>query len=431
MNARQRVAAVASVFLILVAVPFMLGNFYINLFSFIGIYTLVALGVVLLTGAAGLISLGQAAFVGIGAYTTAVMTTTFALSPWFGLLGALANCTVVALILGVISLRLSGHFLALITIAWGVTISLLFSNIPGLGGNSGISDIPPLSILGYSLVQQTPFYYLVLMLLALAMWGASNLLQSRQGRAFKALRGGDALVKSLGIDPFHARLKVFVAAALLSGLAGWLYAHMQRYVGPAPFELSDGIIFLLMAVVGGVGSIWGAAIGAAAIVALNTVLQDVLPLFTASSGNVEVVVYGLIFIVLLQRARSGVVGLLGAFLPAERRHVSQSNPAERFPKRRMPTVGTVLLRVSNLTRRFGGLTAVDDVSFDVHAGEILGIIGPNGAGKSTTFDMISGLRQPTSGSILFSSRDFRRSDTLAFVRAGMMRTFQHVKLRPP
>jgi branched-chain amino acid transport system permease protein len=414
--------------LIGVLIPTFANDFYLNLLNYIGINTLVALGLVLLTGAGGLTSFGQSAFMGLGAYATAVISTNFGLSPWLGLPVALLLSGVVALGLGFITLHLSGHYLALLTLAWGMIIFLLFGNIEFLGGHSGINGIPPLTFFGLSLSSNGRYYYLIWCFVALSLLGATLLLGSREGRAIRALRGGKGLVESLGINVFRVRLAIFLLAALLCGLAGWLYAHMQRYVGPAPFDLAVGIEFLLMAVIGGAGSVIGALVGATVITSLRTVLQDILPLFTARAGNLEIVVYGCLFILMLQYARRGLVGLVASRLPTRARTVVADDA--RLPPRQQPAQDTVLLDVQNLTKRFGGLVAVDDVSFQARAGEIVGLIGPNGAGKSTTFNLISGALAPTSGRVTFNAMELGNIRAWTLVSKGMSRTFQHVKLRP-
>ena len=414
--------------LLIAATPIFASNFYTSLLNYIGINALVALGLVLLTGAGGLISFGQAAFVGLGAYSTAVASTAFHLSPWLGLPLSLASAAIAAVILGLVTLRLSGHYLALLTIAWGMAIYLVFGNIEALGGHSGLNDVPPLSIGSFRLESNQRYYYLVWAAVTLSMLSSNLLLKSRQGRAIRALRGGAALVHSLGINAFRTRLAVFVLAALLSGLAGWLYAHLQRYVSPTPFDVSVGIEFLLMAVVGGAGWVGGALVGAAIITSLRSVLQDILPLLTSRPGNLEIIVYGCLFILLLQHARGGIGGVILNWLP--RQQVKPPNHKSMLQRRRLPTRGAVLLKVEGLTKRFGGLAAVDNVSFTVHAGEVVGLIGPNGAGKSTTFNLISGVLRPTSGRVEFDGKDLATIAPHRLSDCGLSRTFQHVKLRP-
>lgn len=414
---------------LVIAAPLVLNTFYISLLSYTGISAIVVVGLVLLTGAGGLTSFGQSAFVGLGAYATAILTTRFGLSPWLGLVAALAVSGLVSIILGYVTLHMSGHYLALLTLAWGMAITLLFGNLEVLGAHSGINDIPALTLFGLSLRQPQRYFYLVAFLLAAVIVGASFLLRSRQGRAIRTLRGGRTLVRSLGIDEFRIRLSIFFIAAVLAGLSGWLYAHMQRYIGPDPFGIEASIEYVLMAVIGGASQIAGALIGAALINFLHSILQDVLPFLTSRAGNLETVVYGCLFILVLHHARAGMAGLL-APLFRQRGEKILVPGAEPLPKRALPTRDQLLLQVSGLTKTFGGLTAVDRVTFDVRAGEIVGMIGPNGAGKTTTFNLISGALRPSQGAITFNGRDIVREKPRNLVRLGMARTFQHVKLRP-
>jgi branched-chain amino acid transport system permease protein len=411
-----------------VLAPLVLGEYYISLLNDIGLYTLVALGLVLLTGVGGLTSFGQAAFLGIGAYSTAIMTTRFGLTPWLGLPVALCMAGGVAVLLGLVTLRLSGHYLALLTVAWGMALNLLFGTLQSLGGHSGISEIPGLDLFGWSLVPVAHIYYLIWLLVGLSMLSLHVLLGSRQGRAIRALRGGAALVASLGIDAFRIRIAIFVIAAVLAGLAGWIFAHMARYVGPVPFQISAGIQFLLMAVLGGAGSVWGALIGAFVMTVMGSVLQDVLPLFTTHAANMELVFYGILFIAILQYAPTGISAPLSRFLlvPAARR----TGTATLLARRTLPKAGTPLLQVDDLSKRFGGLLALENISFGVRTGEIVGLIGPNGAGKSTTFNLISRLLRPTSGRVRFQGKDLAATPASALAALGLSRTFQHVKLRP-
>src|SRR5579863_6760495 len=300
---------------LLLAAPLWAAEFTITLLNYIGIYALVALGVVLLTGVGGLTSFGQAAFVGIGAYATAWLTTTHGASPWLGLLFALALTAIVAALLGAVTLRLGGHFLPLGTIAWGLSIYFLFGNMETLGRNNGISGVPPITIGPLSLEPNSAIYYLIWGMLAVACIIIANLLNSREGRAIRSLRGGVVMVESLGISVFRIRLIIFVIAALLAGLSGWLYAHMSRYVSPAPFDLRMGIQYLFMAILGGSGQILGAVVGAALVTLLQNALQDVLPLFVRDGQQLEVIVFAVIYVLVLQFARGGVMPFVLRLVP--------------------------------------------------------------------------------------------------------------------
>jgi ABC-type branched-subunit amino acid transport system ATPase component/ABC-type branched-subunit amino acid transport system permease subunit len=428
MNRHARVALLAAAGIALMAAPFVLGSFAVTLLNYIGISALVALGLVLLTGIGGMTSFGQAAFVGIAAYATAWATTTQELSPWLGLLLALAATALAALAIGVLTLRLGGHFLSLSTVAWGISIYFMFGNIAGLGQNSGISGIPPISIGSLALISSRAMFYLIWLILGLAMLGCANLLNSREGRAVRSLRGGAILLASVGIDIFRIRLVTFVIAALLAGVAGWLYAHMNRFVSPAPFDVAPGIDYLLMAMVGGAGYIAGAVAGAALVTLLKNWLQDLLPLVTHNSAQLEAIVFSVLLILLLQHARGGLVSFVMKRLP--RSEPPAPPAAAPLARRKLPETGATVLEVEDVVRTFGGLTAVNRVSFDLKAGEILGLIGPNGAGKSTMFNLLTGALHANDGRIKFLGEDITRRPQAQIARLGIARTFQHVKLRP-
>ncbi|MGH8813669.1 MAG: branched-chain amino acid ABC transporter permease, partial [Advenella sp.] len=214
--------------LFILGLPWFLGKFGVSLMNDIGIGALVALGLVLLTGVGGATSFGQAAFVGVAAYTTAYLTTHYGMSAWTGLLAAVVITAMCALVIGCITLRLGGHFLPLSTIAWGLSISLLFGNMDMLGRNTGITNIPPVSIAGVSLLSPLHMYYLIWLLVGIALLFSYYLLRSRAGRVIRSLRGGSVLLASVGEDAFVVRLKLFITAAVFAALAGWLYAHMNR-----------------------------------------------------------------------------------------------------------------------------------------------------------------------------------------------------------
>ncbi len=408
--------------------PLVAPPFSITLLNYIGISALVALGLVLITGVGGLTSFGQAALVGVGAYTSAWATTAGGLSPWLGLALALAATGTTAWLLGAATLRLQGHFLPLSTIAWGIGIYFLFANIPGLGQHDGLRNVPAISVFGYSLASNGAIFYLIWIIVGVALRLTSNLLSSRQGRAIRGLRGGATMLASLGVNLYRIRLVIFVIAALLAATAGWLYVHMNRYVSPSPFEIRPSIEFLLMAMVGGASSIFGAVIGAATVVLLKDRLQDVLPYVSKNAAQLEIVVFSVLLIVLLQHARGGVVSLFRRWVPAT--PAMPRSAAEGLSRRTLPPAGTPLLEVAGVLRRFGGLVAVNDVSFAMATGEILGLIGPNGAGKSTMFNLITGALPSNAGRIVFLGTDVTRLRQDRIAALGVARTFQHVKLRP-
>ena len=413
--------------------PLLLGSFSVSLLNDIGIGSLVALGLVLLTGVGGATSFGQAAFVGIAAYATAWLTTTQGVSPWLGLLFALLLTGVSALLIGMLTLRLGGHFLPLSTIAWGLSIAMLFGNVDALGRHNGLSNVPALTLGSWSLADPRAIYYLIWVIVGLAFLFSHNLLRSRPGRAIRSLRGGATLLASVGADAYRVRLSLFVTAALFAAFAGWLYAHMNRFVSPSPFDVRASIEYLLMAVAGGLGQLVGALVGAAVVLMLKNGLQDVLPMLTKNAGQLEAVAFAALFILLLHFARGGLMGFVrrwapGLLAPAVPDTAPSAVPP--LPRRQLPTPGAPILSVQGAVKRFGGLVAVNEVSFDVNAGEIVGLIGPNGAGKSTMFNLLTCTAAMTAGRVQFLGRDITGLPQREVARLGLARTFQHVKLRP-
>jgi branched-chain amino acid transport system ATP-binding protein/branched-chain amino acid transport system permease protein len=413
----------------LALVPMLAPQFWVTLGNYIGLYSIVALGLVLLTGVAGQTSFGQAAFVGVGAYATAYLTTHHGTSPWVTLLVGIALTTAVALFLGFITLRMKGHYLPLATIAWGMSLFYIFGNLEMLGGHTGVTGIPALSIAGFELKDERRYFYLIWLIALAALWATDNLLDSRPGRAIRALKGGLEMAEAFGVDAARLKIVVFVYAALLACISGWLYAHLQRFVNPTPFGINQGIEYLFMAVVGGAGSVWGAVIGATLITLLKETLQDVLPALLGRAGNFELIVFGLLMVLLLQFARDGVWPWLARWLPARRADAVPDAPGLEGRSHQLPP--GPLLEVRALRKEFGGLVAVNDLSFVVRPGEIVGLIGPNGAGKSTTFALLSGALRPTAGEILFRGSAIAGRAPYEIARRGLARTFQHVKLIAP
>ena len=437
----RRHVVIAAIVALAAAWPF-LGEFSVTLLCYIGLYSMVAAGLVMLTGVAGMTSFGQAAFVGLGAYATAWASTSALLSsslglaagsallPWAGLALGLAITGAVAWGLGAVTLRLSGHYLPLATIAWGLSLYYLFGNLDFLGGHTGLGGIPALTVFGVSLASTRSLGLAIWAVLLLALWALHNLLDSREGRAIRALKSGRVMAESMGVNTAGQRVKVFVLAALLAALSGWLYAHMQRFVNPTPFNLNLGIEYLFMAVIGGSGHLWGAVLGATVITLMKQYLQDWLPTLLGASGSFETIVFGLLMLIVLQRFADG---LWPAIARAANRWLKPVPPPRLPPPVALPTTaaapaGQVVLEARAVTKRFGGLVANNAVDLDVKAGEIHALIGPNGAGKSTFFNMISGVDDPTEGRVHLLGRDMGGRPSRAFAALGLGRTFQHVRL---
>ncbi|TMJ50591.1 MAG: branched-chain amino acid ABC transporter ATP-binding protein/permease [Alphaproteobacteria bacterium] len=418
--------------LVMAAIPHLphMPPFWIVLLDNIGLSALVAMGLVLLTGVGGLTSFGQAAFCGFGAYTTAVLTTVYGISPWLTLPASLMVSGIAAVLLGLVTVRLSGHYLPLGTIAWGLGLFYLFGKLEFLGRNDGISGIPPLAIGSLKMIDPGTIYYAIWFSVLACALLTMNLLDSRTGRAIRALRRGHIAAEAFGVQTPRAKLIVFIYAAVLAGLSGWLYAHFQRAANPTPFGAQAGIEYLFVAVVGGAGYVWGGVLGAAIVVILKEVLQSYLPYLLHGEGQLETIVFGILLVGLLQLAPAGVWPWLMSWLPRQpdrkRPDTSLALPA----RARTAGLPNVLLQIEHARKQFGGVIAVNDVSFDVGVREIVALIGPNGAGKSTTFNLITGVLTASGGAISVLGKKLANAPPQEVVKLGISRTFQHVKLVP-
>jgi branched-chain amino acid transport system permease protein len=421
--------------------------FWITLLNNMGLGALVAIGLVVLTGVGGLTSFGQAAFCGFGAFTTAVLTTRYGWSPWGTLPVALLITGAAALVLGLLTVRLSGHYLPLGTIAWGLSLYFLFGELELFHRHDGITAIPPFNLAGWDLYDSRGIYYVIWACVLIAALATRNLLDSRTGRAIRALRGGALAAEAFGVSTTRVKLIVFVYAALLAGVSGWLYAHMQRAVNQTPFGITAGIEYLLMAVLGGAGHVGGAILGSGLVTLLKDQLQRILPSLFGAKGNYETIVFGALLVLLLQTARDGLWPRLAALRHSVRPTGSDTvaptpvangvSPGLRrgggsdiLPTRAMPATGEPLLSLAEVRKSFGGLVAVNDVSFALAAGEIVALIGPNGAGKSTIFNLVTGVLRPTAGKVAFKGEVISGRSPQAIAARGIARTFQHVNVLP-
>ena len=424
---RYAFPAFAALMLVLPLLP--VPDFWITQSNYIGLYAIVSLGLVLLTGVAGLTSFGQAAFVGIGAYTAAFLATKLGVSPWLTLWVGVALAVLAALLVGAITLRMSGHYLPLATIAWGLALYYLMGNMEWLGKYDGLLGVPTITLFGADLGTGRGLHGLIWVIALVAALAVTHLLDSRPGRAIRALKSGSTMAEAMGISTFRYKLTVFVIAAVLAAMSGWLFAHFQRTVNPSPFSLTKGIEYLFMAVLGGVGHVWGAFLGSAVVRLTEDQLQVLLPKLIGSSGNFETIVFGIVLIVVLKYAPDGLWTFAARWVPAPRR-VRDWDGAAPLPARDKPARGEPLLQVQAVRKQFGGLVAVNDVSFEVRGGDIVGLIGPNGAGKSTTFNLITGVLSLSGGQVRYRGELIGGLPSRKIARRGISRTFQHVKMIP-
>lgn len=287
------------------SVCFMVSNeYYLTLFNFIGIHTLLVVGLNLLMGYAGQISLGHAAFFGLGAYASGILTVTYGVNPWLALSAGLVICGLAAFLIGLPALKLRGYYLAMATLGFGVIVYIVFNEAqPVTGGPSGISGIPSLKIAGLSFDSPRKLYLLIWPTVILILALSASLVDSRVGRALRALHDSEAAAESLGVNTQRLKLLIFVWSALYASLAGSLYAHTLNFIAPSSFDIMFSIKLVTMVVVGGMASIWGSLLGAGVL----TVLPELLVFF----HDFEVVIFGgILMVVMIFLPRGLVRGLL-------------------------------------------------------------------------------------------------------------------------
>jgi branched-chain amino acid transport system permease protein len=422
---------------------FFLPDFTISLLDYVGIYSVVVLGIVVMTGMAGMTSFGQAAFVGIGAYTTGWICTTLPLLkmfqdsiwifllPWVGLLLGLIFSGIFAWFLGLLTLNLSSFYLPLCTIAWGLSFYYLFGNLEFLGGHTGMTGIPPLVFGSIHFDTPRSFGILIFLFLLIIIWVLNNLIDSKEGRAIQALKSNRLMAESMGIDTTAFRAKVFLLAALLASTSGWLYTHFQRFINPTPFNLNASIEYIFMGVIGGIGHLGGAILGATLFTFTKNYLQDIPTQLFGSSVSVESIIFGLLMLIILQFYADGIWPKILGLMRVSRlkkkssfKNYSESNLIARD----MPESGTTILKANHITKRFGGLIANQSISLDLKSGEIHALIGPNGAGKSTLFNILSGVDNASEGNVEFLDEDMSNNSARDYAKRGLSRTFQHVRL---
>lgn len=276
---------------------------YTDIMVFAGIYSLITIGLSLLMGYAGQISLGHAAFYGIGAYVSGILTARYGLNPWVCMLAGISVAAAVAFLVGAPSLKLKGHYLAMATLAFGIIVYIVFNEeIEWTGGPDGMSGIPGLSIFGFDLDSAEKYFYLVWGFVFAAFIFSVNIIQSGAGRALRAIHSSEAAAGAMGVNVSRYKILVFVYSAVLAALAGSLYAHYLNFINPATFDLFFSIKLLIMIALGGMHNIWGAVIGAGIITFLN---YEWLHYFE----EFDVIVYGAILLVVVIFLPEGLAGI--------------------------------------------------------------------------------------------------------------------------
>jgi branched-chain amino acid transport system permease protein len=298
------------VLVLVAALVWVLPSYYTGLLTQIGLYALVTIGLNLFMGYAGQVSLGQAAFVGIGAYTSAALAVKGHVTPWLGMVAGAIVAAFVAYVLSFVALRLRENLLALATLALGIVINVVFNQWEYIGGSSGFKDIPGFT-LGSFTFDQRAYAVLAWALLALGIWFAGNLVRSSFGRALVAISAGELGAEALGVDAERLKRQTFVLSGVYAGVAGAVYASSFSYIDPSSFSFLLSVNFVLMSVIGGIRSLWGAVIGAAVVVAVGQLLQIVVPVVLPSArGDFQSFFLGVILIAMLILLPRGITSRL-------------------------------------------------------------------------------------------------------------------------
>lgn len=284
------------------AAPFFLkGNYFLNVLVFVGINTMLAVGLNLLLGYTGQISLGHAAFFGIGAYISGILTSRYPVDPFLIMFLSASSAGILAFVIGFPILKLKGHYLAMATLGFGIIVYIIFNEtVDWTGGPSGLSGIPSLKIGSRVFDNDLNNYYLVWMFTLAVMLLSLNLSQSRIGRALRAIHDSEAAARVMGVNARMLKVQIFTVSAVISAVAGSLYAHIMTFIAPASFGFNFSVELLTMVVIGGLGSIYGSFLGAAIL----TMLPECLRMFQ----NFDIVIYGLMLILMTMFMPGGIVG---------------------------------------------------------------------------------------------------------------------------
>lgn len=299
--------------LVVAALPLAVDSRYVlSTLVFIALNALAALGLSLVMGFAGQVSLGQAAFYAIGAYVSGVLTATYGWNGWAALAVAVLAGALTAVAIGLPIFRLSGLLLAMATLGFGIIVYYVLVNSSGItGGPSGLGGIPPLAMGAFRFDTDGRVLWLTWGFLLLLLGLVGNVVDSRVGRALRAVHGSELAAAAAGIDTTRLKLEVFAAAGAITALAGALYAHYLTFINPSPFGFAYSIELVVMVVLGGVASLWGSVLGAAAVVLFVEILRSVLPLVTASGGaaEYEIVMFGVILMAFMVFLPGGLTSL--------------------------------------------------------------------------------------------------------------------------
>ncbi len=411
---------------VVLLLPLVLGAYPMSVAVTVVTYAILGLGLNVVVGYAGLLDLGYAAFFAIGAYTSALLQVDAHWSFWETLPAAVAAAAVSGCVIGYPTLRLRSDYLAIVTLGFGEIVRITVTNLSITGGPNGLYGIPPASVFGTVLTSEDGLYYLGLFFLLIAIVFTGLLSRSRLGRAWRTLREDETASEAVGVPAIKVKLLAYVMGAMVGALAGMFFSAQFGTIDPTSFTFTTSVTILIVVIVGGMGSIPGMILGALIVVGLPEALRPI--------SSYRLLIFALALVVLMIVRPQGLWprrrSRLGSFTaPPAAPAPPAAREAPDEPAAERPEPGSLLLRVAGLKHSFGGVKAVDDVSFDLHAGEILSIIGPNGAGKTTVFNCITGLVTPQQGTVsLRGERSLLKVKPHKIVSLGLARTFQGVRL---
>ncbi|UZE47731.1 branched-chain amino acid ABC transporter ATP-binding protein/permease [Rhodopseudomonas sp. P2A-2r] len=383
-------------------------------------FAIAVFGLSVVLGLCGQINLAQAAFFGFGAYAVAIGTADYQISYWLCLAAGCVMALLAGAVLGMSTLRLGGHYLAMVTISFQQIVTLVMINAIWLThGPDGVGKI------GRPALFQSSQSYLAFCVAMLALIGyfVWHLPQTRLGRAMRAVRDNELAAGVVGIDVFRTKVYAFAICAVLGGLGGGLFAGGFAYVSPDQFSFAESIVFLTMSLLGGVASPIGSAIGTGLLILIPEWLR-----FLKSVPGLYLAIYGLSVILIIRYMPDGIWGFVTAFLDRFRGKVKIPDPGVPLQLAPAKTGGEMVLEVTGLAKHFGGLKAVDNVDIAVHRGGVHALIGPNGSGKTTTLNVLSGLYSATAGKVLLDGTDVTTMPPHLRAAAGLGRTFQNIRL---
>lgn len=405
----------------LIGVTSLFGNdYYLRIVFMMCVYYLCAAGMNVLVGYAGQKSLGQAGLFAAGAYAVALLTTRTEMNPWLALLLAAAISGVCGVLIALPSLRVKGPYLAMVTLAFGIVVEKLVGEWTDVfGGAQGIYGIKALTWNGQPLTTEQ-WVWLAIIFCAVTHLLLRNLLQGRFGRALQSLQADEIASSSVGVRVYRAKVIAFVIAAVTCGIAGALVAQQNQYINSDFITFHLSIFILLLVLFGGAGSQYGPLVG--------TVVLTVIDAALARWPSAQHFLYGFLLLFALYVMPGGVTGLLSKWFRRSAEE-PETSTASAAPTRIGPEgQGGELLVVKGVTKNFGGVKPAQDVSFRLHRGHIHALIGPNGAGKSTMINMLTGLIDPTEGSIQFLGQEVSGRPVHSICCMGMGRTFQNLRL---